>query len=231
MKIVVIEDNDILRYATVAMLARHGHLVTGLVCAEDVDDIRLNPPPEIFIIDLNLPGEDGVSLTRRLRMAQPLLGIIMVTARSQLNDKLIGYESGADIYLPKPVDYKELLAAVEALGRRIQRCNMLLDSKHSSELLQLNEVGRLLHGPEGTEMLSEKETAILAVLNRAQGHRLETWQIMMTIGEDVETYAKSSLEVRMLRLRQKLYKVGAGKRCLLSIRGYGYQLNVHLIIL
>lgn len=121
MNILVVEDNDSLRQATVAMLIRHGHWTTGLVCAEDLDDLRLNPQPDLFIIDLNLPGEDGLSLSRRLRAAQPLVGIIMVTARSLLGDKLAGYESGADLYLAKPVDPAELLAAVESLGRRLHR--------------------------------------------------------------------------------------------------------------
>jgi DNA-binding response OmpR family regulator len=230
MNIVVIEDNDDLRNATVGMLAHHGHWATGLVCAEDVDDICLNPYPELFVIDLNLPGEDGLSLARRLRLAQPLVGIIMVTARNLLGDKLAGYENGTDIYLPKPVDPTELLAAVESLGRRIRSSANLLQKSHLEVSLFLEQASRTLRGPRGQLTLSESETALLAGLCRAPSHRLETWQLMKTLNEDPETYTKSALEVRLVRLRQKLVDAGAKKGCLPAVRGFGYQLATQISI-
>ncbi len=226
MNIIVIEDNDNLRQATVAMLTRHGHPATGLICAEDVDEMRFDPAPGLFVIDLNLPGEDGLSLARRLRASQPLVGIIIVTARSRLGDKVAGYESGADLYLPKPVDPAELLAAVESLERRLQHSRRLLQPGEPVHELRLDQVGRVLQGALGTELLSQNETAILVGLSRAPGSRLESWQIMAAIDKDPATYAKSSLEVRMLRLRQKLVRVGAHDRCLPALRSYGYQLGV-----
>lgn len=232
MNICLIEDNDMLRQATVALLARHGHWTMGLVCAEDVDDMSFNPSPDLFLIDLNLPGEDGLSLTRRLRAAQPLVGIIIMTARTELQDKVAGYESGADLYLPKPVDPMELLAAVDSVERRLQQNRTLLrfSSDTPSELC-LDQRSRMLQGQHGQESLSEKETAILVGLSRAQGHLLESWQIMVTAGEDPATYAKSSLEVRMLRLRQKISKVSGIERCLPAVRGYGYQLAVSVMVI
>lgn len=230
MNIVVIEDNDNLRNATVAMLSHHGHWTSGLVCAEDVDDICLNPPPDLFVVDLNLPGEDGLSLARRLRSAQPLVGIIMVTARSLLGDKLAGYESGADIYLPKPVDPTELLAAVESLGRRMRSSTYLYQKGSIETSLYLDQSSRSLRGPNGQQVLSESEIALLVGLSRAPAQRLETWQMMKTLNEDPETYTKSALEVRIVRLRQKLLGVGAGHRCLPAVRSYGYQLAAQVIV-
>jgi DNA-binding response OmpR family regulator len=228
--IVVIEDNDNLRQATVAMLTHHGHWVTGLVCAEDVDDMRLDPPPDLFLVDLNLPGEDGLSLAKRLRTAQPLVGIIMVTARGLLGDKLAGYESGADIYLAKPVDPEELLAAVKSLSRRLLNSARLQQRSVTSNELFLDQIGRTLRGPQGEETLSECETAILVGLSRAPGTRLQTWQVMHTLNEDPETYSKSALEVRMVRLRRKLVKVGANRGCLPAVRSFGYQLAVNVVL-
>lgn len=231
MNILVVEDNDSLRKATVAMLLRSGYAASGLVCAEDVDDIRLEPPPDLFIIDLNLPGEDGLSLAQRLRVAQPLVGIIMVTARSLLGDKLAGYGHGADIYLPKPVDPAELLAAIESLGRRLTAQRKKLDDNTTPPSLRLDQASRTLHGPSGSVALSVSEVAVLAGLCRAQANRLETWQIMGLVGEDPSSYTKASLEVRMVRLRKKLSQVGASERCLPSLRGFGYQLGVAIQLL
>ncbi len=231
MNILVVEDNDNLRHATVAMLAHHGHWATGLVCAEDVDDMRLNPPPDLFVVDLNLPGEDGLSLARRLRVAQPLVGIIMVTARNLLGDKLAGYENGADIYLPKPVDPTELLAAVESLGRRMRNSARLQHQGDVETGFCLDQSARSLRGPQGEEMLSESETALLVGLSRAPANRLETWQLMKIINEDPETYGKPALEVRILRLRQKLVSIGAERRCLPAVRSFGYQLTLHVVVI
>lgn len=231
MNILVVEDNDALRKATVAMLLRNGHAASGLVCAEDVDDIRLDPPPDLFIIDLNLPGEDGLSLAQRLRAAQPLVGIIMVTARSLLGDRLAGYEHGADIYLPKPADPGELLAAIESLGRRLMVQSRKLDEEAGPVCLRLDQASRMLHGPSASVALSVSEVAVLAGLSRAQAHRLETWQIMGLVGEDPSSYTKASLEVRMVRLRKKLIEVGGSPRCLPSLRGFGYQLGLSIRLL
>ena len=110
LKILVVEDNDELRAATLAYLQKHGHYVRGVSMAEDIDDMTGGFFPDVYIIDLKLPGENGLSLTRRLRASHPDAGIIITTARTQFDDKLMGYESGADHYLPKPVHPKELLA-------------------------------------------------------------------------------------------------------------------------
>lgn len=124
LNIVVIEDNDSLRKATVAMLTREGHHVNGLISAEDVGDKVFQEKIDIFLIDLNLPGEDGISLSKRIRSSMPLAGIIMVTARNRLDERLTGYESGADIYLTKPVAPEEMLATISSLGRRIKNGSM-----------------------------------------------------------------------------------------------------------
>lgn len=120
LEIVLVEDHDDLRRVTAVLLAERGHHVVGLSSAEEVDDSILLPKPDVFILDLNLPGEDGLDLAKRIRSAQPRVGIILTTVRSELRDRLDGYESGADIYLPKPTDFEELTAAVEALGRRVR---------------------------------------------------------------------------------------------------------------
>lgn len=128
MNIVVVEDHALLREVTVAALRELGHQVQGVDSAEALPDVLQSFAAQIVLLDLNLPGEDGVSLAQRLRRANPVLGIIMVTARAALNDKLAGYASGADLYLSKPTSVEELGAAIEALSRRI-----LLWAEHSPQ--------------------------------------------------------------------------------------------------
>lgn len=230
MNVIVIEDNDNLRQATVAMLVRHGHWASGLVCAEDLADVQLTPQPDLFVVDLNLPGEDGLSLARRLRAAQPLVGIIMVTARTLLGDRLAGYSSGADIYLPKPVDPAELLAAVESLGRRLRHSAQAGAPADPQTPWRLAPASRLLTGPAGEVPLSESEVIILVGLCSAQSGRLEYAQIMGLLDEDPQTYSQAALEVRIVRLRQKLQRAGARTGAISSVRGVGYRLTVPLTV-
>jgi DNA-binding response OmpR family regulator len=120
LNIVLVEDHDLLRTVTESVLKEAGHNILALGCAEEVDEALSGMNPDLYILDLNLPGEDGISLARRIRRSHPRVGIIMTTVRSEVTDRLDGYESGADIYLPKPTDPSELLAAAVALTRRLR---------------------------------------------------------------------------------------------------------------
>ncbi|MGA1728205.1 MAG: response regulator transcription factor, partial [Burkholderiaceae bacterium] len=104
LNIVLVEDHDLLRTVTESVLKEAGHNILALGCAEEVDEALSGMNPDLYILDLNLPGEDGISLARRIRRSHPRVGIIMTTVRSEVTDRLDGYESGADIYLPKPTD-------------------------------------------------------------------------------------------------------------------------------
>lgn len=119
MNIIIVEDHDALREVTVSALQEMGHKVRGVACAEALNEKLRLCIPHILILDLNLPGEDGISLANRVRQIHPEIGIIMVTARKELNDRIAGYESGADIYLTKPTSLEELAVAIQALSRRI----------------------------------------------------------------------------------------------------------------
>ena len=153
----------------------------------------------------------------------------MVTARSRLQDKLDGYARGADMYLTKPVEVPELCAAVEAIGRRRQRTHELLAAQQTFTLSQQ----QMTLGKAGLPpvQLSAAETAMLVSLSRAPGQRVAYWQIAETLGLDLQTYAKASLEVRVVRLRKKLVEAGAGPGCIESIRHHGYQLCIALQVL
>jgi DNA-binding response OmpR family regulator len=125
LKLVVVEDHDSLREVTVAILNGAGHHATGLASAEALEVEAGGRLADIYLIDINLPGENGISLAARIRHAQPRVGIIMVTGRVKATDTVDGYGSGADLCLFKPVAQDELLAAVQALARRVAPCSNL----------------------------------------------------------------------------------------------------------
>jgi DNA-binding response OmpR family regulator len=226
LSIIVVEDHDSLRMVTVELLRQNGHSVLGFACAEDLDDEAVSRYADIFIIDLNLPNEDGLSLTRRIKKSSPNVGIIMMTARNQLSDRVIGYESGADIYLIKPVNPAELLATIVSLSRRMNGC----DNGNSALTLDLNSL--VLKGEAGEVNFNQSESLILNALARAKNHQLDYWQIIDAINKLPANVAleKSNLEVKIHRLRQKINKVCNNKNAIKSVRGQGYQLCVDLKI-
>ena len=221
--IIVIEDHDSLRTVTVNTLKKYGYHAVGLSCAEELDDFAASEPVDIFLIDLNLPNEDGISLTKRIRKTNANVGIIMVTARISLEDKLLGYESGADIYLPKPVDPEELLAAIAALGRRLKP--MQIDNPD----LILDYTQLVLHANHKQISVNQAEAVLLQALSRAKNQQLEHWQLMEAIDKS-DSFTKSHLEVKVHRLRHKLAELGFDKNSIKNVRQQGYQLCLNLIV-
>lgn len=227
LSIVLVEDNDDLRELTAEALRAHGHRVVALSCAEELEDKARGVAADLFLIDLNLPGEDGFSLSRRLRQVHPLEGIIIVSARSDLQDKVDGYDCGADAYLPKPVPFEELLAAINSFARRRQAQQTTQRTPTGALRLQQRE----LHGPLGSVRLTSAEETLLTAFARAPSGRLENWQLLELFGMDSAEVSKASLEIRITRLRKKLGQVGTEGQCLESIRSVGYQLHVPIQVM
>jgi DNA-binding response OmpR family regulator len=220
LNIIVVEDNDDLRQATVEALQAMGHVVQGADCAEALDDELGAFRADLLVLDLNLPGEDGISVAQRIRSAEPDIGIIMLTARNQLRDKMRGYESGADIYLAKPTSVDELGAAIAALARRIR------PRVAATQALTLNMVTLQLRGPLGLCDVSDQEATLLSAFAKARDHRLEHWQLIELSGKTADDASKNAMEVQIVRLRKRLEQAGAAAPTIKAIRGTGYQLCV-----
>ena len=222
LNIVIVEDNHDLRELTCQVLRQDGHRVVGLSCAEELEDLAGGEAADIFLIDLNLPGEDGISLSRRIRKVQPLVGIIIISARSDLDDKLIGYNSGADWYITKPVVFAELSAAIRSFARRRQAVQQdRADLGHGLRLDKLD-----LSGPLGQAKLTATEAILLTAFARAPAGKLETWQMAEILGVEADEAMKSSIAVRITRLRKKISDLGVDGVIIESIRNVGYQLVV-----
>jgi DNA-binding response OmpR family regulator len=218
--ILVVEDNDGLREATVDFLIQQGHQTVGVVSAEDVDDTPTRGVPDLYLIDVNLPGENGFSLANRIRKSQPAAGIVLMTARGQLQDRLEGYTSGADNYLIKPVEQAELLVCINTLARRIKA-----DALPSKNGLTLYPPTLRLSGPLGDITLSHGECMLLAALCRAAGQKLERWQAMQLVDTKDKGLVAANMEMRISSLRKKLSACGAPEDAIRTLRGFGYALN------
>ena len=226
LNIVVVEDNNDLRELMCQVLTQEGHRVTGLACAEELEDLAGGEPADIFLLDINLPGEDGISLSQRIRKAQPLVGIFIISARTDLDDKLIGYESGADLYITKPVVFAELSAALRSFARRRQALKQ--EKVDIARGLVLDKLD--LSGPLGEAKLTATEAMLLTAFARAPAGKLETWQIAEMLGVEADETMKNSIAVRIARLRKKLIDLGADGVVIESIRNVGYQLLIYVQI-
>lgn len=222
LKILLIEDNDELRQATLAVLRQAGHEVLGISMAEDLADVACGFIPDIYIIDVMLPDEDGLSLTRRLRAKHPQAGIIITTALTTISDKVEGYASGADLYLTKPVHPKELIASLEALGNRVKP--RTTSAPGQDLVLHLSRLR--LSGPSGALDVSINEVKMLSAFVRAPGQSLERWQIAEIVSTTQDPHPSASMiEMRIARLRKKLLMAGAIQPCVKAVHKVGYVLS------
>ena len=220
LSIAVVEDHHDLRDAMMDALRSRGHAVHGMDSAEAF--IEWPGQAEVLVLDLNLPGEDGLHLSQRLRQSHPRLGIIMVTARGLPSERVAGYEAGADMYLIKPVALDELCGAVSSLARR-----MRVDQSQDALWLK---VAAMQVGSDGRApvALSAAQTTLLAAFCRAPDQRLESWQIIELLGQGDARDPKAATELQVVRLRKKLGAAGVEGASIQAIRGWGYQLAVKL---
>ena len=222
-KVLVVEDHLALLDVTVETLSASGYDVMGIDSAEAIDELPAHFVAEIAVLDLNLPGESGLSLAQRLRHIQPSIGIIMVTALHALEHKLAGYGHGADLYLTKPTEPEELSAAVMALATRLRKGAVTLPV-----VFTLNTVTHQLHTPRGDVALRINESTLLRALVLAPDHTLEVFQALEQLDKSVDGQGKAQLEVLVSRLRTKLVAHGAPADPIRAVRGKGYRLCMPL---
>mgnify|MGYP005751060405 CR=1 FL=1 len=221
--LLIVEDHDALRESLAEVLSSVGYRVLALDSAEAVTETRPARSFDAAILDLNLPGEDGLSLAARLRRIQPGIGIVMLTARVSLNDKLAGYGSGADLYLTKPVTPEELLAALQALTRRLKRA-----AQGDTPSLELH--AGVLRSAGGKLPLRDAEVALLRALALSPEACLEYWQLLEVLDKPLDEDGKRQLAVIISRLRAKLEAHGIPSPALRAERGVGYRLAFPLTI-
>lgn len=234
LNIVVIEDNTALRESLVELLAATGNHVAAFGSAESFWANSSVVGIDILLLDLNLPGEDGISVAKRIRERTPNVGIIMLSARASPDERQNGYDNGADIYLAKPSSEQELTAAINAVGRRIKADAAAARSVAAPDPagkrgFTLDVKAMKLTGPSGTANLSSRETDLLQAFALAPQNRLAT-EDLVGLELSATGISKATLGVKIVRLRHKLARAGATEDTIRVVRNWGYQLAVDLTL-
>lgn len=221
-KIAIVEDNDDLRSLLMQDISIAGYFVRGAESAKRLDELFSTHSFDILIADVNLPSEDGFSIATRYKTKYSNLAIVMLTARTAVEDKVGGYEAGADLYLTKPVSNYELLAAIGSISRRV-------NSQKSKAEIVLNLKNMTLTAAKVVD-LNKQEVLIVKALSESPSSNLPYYQLLEICNEPVDETSKATLEVRIARLRKKFVEAGVDKS-LRALRGDGYQLLVDVRII
>jgi two-component system OmpR family response regulator len=223
--ILVVEDDSEIRTLVSRYLSANECRVSAVGDGREMERLMAASRVDLIVLDLNLPGEDGMSLCRRLRTSSPI-PIIMLSAKSEEVDRIIGLEMGADDYLAKPFNPRELLARIRAVLRR--RAASPSSAQQTSRLLsftgwQLNVALRTLCDPGGAEVtLTGAEFDLLHALCTFPGQVLSRDQLVdLTQGRVAGPYERS-VDVLVSRLRQKIERNPRGPQFIKTIRSGGY---------
>ena len=220
--LLVVDDDRALRDRLSRYLMEQGFRVTTVADGQEMDAFLANQTPDVVIMDLMLPGEDGLSLARRLR-AQRDLPIIMLSARGEDVDRIIGLEVGADDYLPKPFNPRELLARIRAVLRRhTATADAAPTAVYSFGPYRLNVTSHSLTRGGEPVALTAAEFTLLRVFTEHPNRVLSRDLLVDLIkGYDRSPFDRS-IDVRVTRLRRKLEDDPAAPRYIRTIWGEGY---------
>ena len=215
-RVVLVEDEEPVREAVERALRREGIVVTGFADCPD-PSLVLASAPDLAVLDVMLPNGDGFELARALRAARDL-PIVFLTARDTVEDRLDGFELGADDYLIKPFALEELLARVRAVLRRSGRLGAAIEA---GDVVVDEQAGLATRGGSPLE-LTPTELRLLAFLVRERGLVLSKHQLLTQVW-GYDAYDPNVVEVHVSALRRKLE--ARGPRILHTVRGLGYRLD------
>jgi two-component system response regulator MprA len=224
-RILVADDDTAVRESLRRSLAFNGYEVSlaadGAATLAAIDE----SPPDLVLLDVNMPRVDGLEVCRRLRAAGSDVPVLMLTARVEVGDRVLGLDAGADDYLPKPFALEELLARVRALLRRNPPATgQAIDETLSFADLTLDPATRTVHRQGRSIVLTRTEFELLWVLMQAPRRVLTREYILDQVwGYDFPTTA-NSLEVYIGYLRRKTEAEGEA-RLIHTVRGVGYVLR------
>jgi two-component system phosphate regulon response regulator OmpR len=222
--IVVVEDEAVQRQMLADYLARQNFRVSALGDGAALRRLVEREFPSLVMLDVGLPGEDGFALTRWLREKSPRIGIIMVTAAADTVDRVVGLETGADDYIAKPFEPRELLARVKSVLRRAVGAPVAGPRvRIGRRLLDLER--RVLVDPEGgvEERLAASEFDLLKIFAENPNRPLmRDWLLEVTAHREAEVFDRA-IDLRITRLRRKVEPDPAHPEAIRTVRGVGYM--------
>lgn len=227
--IAVVDDEPGIRETIQEYLELHAFRVSAASGGEELRRVLADDDVDLVLLDIRMPGEDGLSLARFLR-AEKQVGIIMLTAAGEVVDRIVGLEMGADDYLAKPVDLRELLARIKAVLRRTERLSVEADADQP-ESARLARFGRftlnldshkLLDGTGGEIPLTGMEFDLLKAFADNPNRVLTRDQLLnLAHNRDWEPFDRS-IDIRIARIRRKIESDPAKPQVIKTVRGAGY---------
>ena len=221
MKILIVEDERLLADSLKTLLEKKGFQVEAVYDGESGEEYARLGIYDLLILDVMMPGLDGYELARRVRASRCGVPILMLTARSALEDRIHGLNAGADYYLTKPFDSRELLACINALLRR--QGSQVDELTLGNTALDL-ATGMLVRG-EKSVRLSAKEFDVMRALLQAGSANLSKESILARVWGYDSNATENHVEVYVGFLRKKLSSIGSNIR-IVAIRRLGYHLEV-----
>ena len=223
--VLVVDDDARLRALLSRYLAENGFRVTTAEHAAEARDRLRYLQPDLMVLDVMMPGEDGLALTESLRQERSDIPVLLLTARGAPEDRIAGFEAGADDYLPKPFEPLELVLRIKAL---LRRTIAVVPSGGAGTPVPLGVVvfdpaRAELRGPAGPVRLTGGEAALLAALARQPNEVLSREALAAALGMD-ET-GERAIDVQVTRLRRKIEVDPHEPRFLHTVRGRGYVLK------
>jgi two-component system, OmpR family, phosphate regulon response regulator OmpR len=224
--LLVVDDDERIRTLLQKFLVRHGFLVTAARDAGHARRILKGLDFDLIVLDVMMPGEDGLSLTRALRetMQTPIL---LLTAKGETDNRIEGLEAGADDYLPKPFEPKELLLRINAILRRVP------DTSAADNAPKIMTLGSIRYDMERGEMwqgdelvrLTATEVHLMRIFAAQPGTALSRSKLVEELGRDRGQAQERAVDVQITRLRRKIEDDPKQPRYLQTVRGAGYMLT------
>jgi len=226
--IIVVDDDADVRETVAEYLRRNGFAVSEADGGEALREVMAARPIDLALLDINMPGEDGLSLAREISGAGRA-GVIMLTANSDDLDKIVGLEVGADDYITKPFNPRELLARVKAVLRRAQKGGAetaTLGREVQMGKCRLNLDTRRLYAADGTEVpLTAMEYDLLRTFAEHPRRTLSRDQLLdLAHAKEMEPFDRS-IDTRITRIRRKIEADPSKPDCIRTMRGAGYMYN------
>ncbi|WGW03970.1 response regulator [Tropicibacter oceani] len=223
--LLIVDDDERIRGLLQKFLVRHGFLVSAARDAAHARRLLSGLEFDMIVLDVMMPGEDGVSLTRGIRETSTT-PILLLTAKAETEDRIAGLEAGADDYLAKPFEPKELLLRINAILRRMP------ETTAEATTPKLLTMGAFRYDIERGEMwcgddlvrLTATESQLMRIFSRQPGEAISRAKLVEDLGRDKGQAQERAVDVQITRLRRKLEADPKQPRYLQTVRGAGYML-------